>query len=98
MGKMTVKTLLDIVSDLASYGDELTVYAVEPWTCESVAFVAMEPDDGTVPPECASHGAVYFIELFIAKEFLVGWAASQAGDVPHKEACERLIQYATDDA
>lgn len=93
--------ILDIVADLAAQDGELTIYAKEPWSCESEAELAREPDAGGLPPEAAAIGATYFIEVFIANEFLKGWRgwrASQNQSATAKEQSERLIQYAINDA
>jgi hypothetical protein len=90
--------LVEVVSNLASYDEELTIYAKEPWTCDSEAILAYESDAGGVPPEATGTGATYFIEVFIANEFLDGWRNSQQRAVTAQEQCERLIQYAIHDA
>jgi hypothetical protein len=93
-----VMRLIDIVADLKTYDEELTIYAKEPWSCDSEAVLAREPDAVEPPPEAAAIGAVYFIEVFVANEFLDGWRANQQRSVTTKEQCERLIQYAINDA
>lgn len=95
---MNAMKLVDIVGDLSSYDDELTIYAKEPWTCDSEAILAREPDSGGVPQEAAAIGATYFVELFVAKEFLEGWRDSEQRAVSSREQCERLIHYAVHDA
>lgn len=95
MGKVKLK---EVVSSLAAYGEELTIYAKEPWTCDSEAILAREPDAGGVPPEATDMGATYFIEVFVANEFLHGWRRSQERACTAEEQCERLIQYAIHDA
>jgi hypothetical protein len=90
--------LLDVVTNLSEYDEELTIYAKEPWTCDSEAVVAREPDTGGVPPDAAGMNASYFIEIFVAKEFLEGWRANIQRDVSAEEQCDRLIYYAVHDA
>jgi hypothetical protein len=90
--------LIDIVGNLGSYDEEMTIYAAKPWTCDSQALVAREPDQGGLPSEATTRSVEYFIEVFIATEFLEGWIAAQAGTTSAREQCERLIQYATHDA
>ena len=90
--------IVDIVADLAAHGEGLTIYAREPWSCDSEAVLAREPDAGGLPPEATAIGAVYFIEVFVANEFLDDWRASQQRSVTAKEQCQRLIQYAINDA
>lgn len=91
-------TLLDVVTNLDTFDSESTIYAAEPWSRTSAAVVATEPDDGSVPRDAASLGATYFIEVFVAHEFLAGWKSSVNPDASETEQCERLIQYAINDA
>ena len=93
-----MKKLLEIVDDLAAYDDELTIYACKPWSCDSVAIVAREPDAGGLPPEAVSCGAEYFIEIFVAKEFLEGWVSNESAPPTVNAQCDRLIHYAEFDA
>jgi hypothetical protein len=90
--------LADIVLNLTADDQELTVYAIKPWSCDSEAVLAREPEAGGLPAEATAIGASYFIEVFVANEFLDGWRASQQRAVTAKEQCERLIQYAINDA
>lgn len=90
--------LVEIVAELAAHDDELTIYAKEPWTCDSETVVVREPDAGDRPAEATAIDASYFIEVFVAKEFLDGWRASQEPTATAQEQCERLIQYAINDA
>src|SRR5262245_39501929 len=94
---MTTLRLMDVVKNLDAFDEELTIYAVRPWTAESEAIVARESDTGNPPPEANSRHAAYFIEIAIAREFLEDWAASD--DRPTtQEQCDRLIRYAAHDA
>ncbi|HEY0990355.1 MAG TPA: hypothetical protein VGD80_25055 [Kofleriaceae bacterium] len=90
--------LIDVVSNLSSQDSELMIYATKPWTGDSLAVVAREPDDGGVPPEAAFLGAEYFIEVFVAEEFLQDWIATSPEPRSDVDRCERLIQYAINDA
>jgi hypothetical protein len=95
---MSTTKLIDVVANLDSYDADLTIYAVKPWTCDSEVIVAREPEQGGVPHEAESCNAEYFIEVFVAKEFLEGWVASEARPTSVREQCERLIHYAVYDA
>ena len=91
-------TILDIVRDIDTLDPDLTIYARSPWTCESEAILAVEPEDGkTDPPEAVSKGVNYFIEVDIAKEFLDDWQNSVDRKIPLLERCERLVYYAEHD-
>lgn len=99
LGKiMIVLKLSEIVERLGSLDPENTIYATEPWSCDSLAVVAREPDDGGVPPEAAHIAASYFLEVFIAMEFLEDWQQYVAPRASRRELCERLIAYAVNDA
>jgi hypothetical protein len=95
---MNVLKLIDVVAQLVSYDPELTIYAAKPWTCDSEAVVAREPEDGGLPPEAAARRCEYFIEVFVAKEFLEGWIAVEGRSTSAREQCDRLIHYAVYDA
>lgn len=90
--------LLEVVDNLSSYDSDLTIYAVEPWTCDSEVVVSRQRGRGRRPAEAESIGAAYFIEIIIALEFLDGWRSTQSRPLSAREQCERLIHYATYDA
>lgn len=91
---MSALKLIDVVTNLKTYDETLTIYVTEPWTCDSEAVLAIEPDEGGLPDEAKSRGAEYFIEVFVATEFLV----SLIGRKSAQELCERLIYYALHDS
>jgi len=68
-----VRKLIDIIGSLASFDDELTIYATEPWTENSNALVALEPEEGGLPPEVANADMKYFLEIFTANEVVEGF-------------------------
>jgi hypothetical protein len=88
----------DVVKRLASLDQEATIYAAEPWTSESAAVVAAEPESGAVPEPAGREGLKYFLEVFLACEFLDGWESTLGRAPSDEERCERLIRYAIDDA
>ena len=96
MGKIT--KLLDIVGRLSDFDEDDTIYVAEPWTEDSAAMVAPEPDEGLVPKKAAKAGLTYFIEIFIAIEFTEAWVASQEEKPSLSAICQRLVEYATNDA
>jgi hypothetical protein len=105
---MTLFEVVDRLDDLDETNDLLTIYAVEPWRPESEAVVADQPEDGntSVTFKAASGAdASYFLEVFVAKEFLRDWrAGGYRPSLPEnrssslEEDCERLILYAIHDA
>lgn len=91
-------TLAEAIRDLEALDDDSTIYAAAPWTAESRCVVAREPDDGRVPREAQRHGLTYFLEVSIARDFADGWASSLGQEPTPAQKCNRLIQYARDDA
>jgi len=94
---MSTLKLIDVVTNLKSYDEDLTLYVTKPWTYDSEAVLALEPDQGGLPDEAKSHGAEYFIEVFVATDFLDGYIEN-SGPKSAQEQCERLIYYALHDS
>jgi hypothetical protein len=90
--------LLEVVSLLPGLDDTHTIYAKQPWSCTSEAILAVEPTDGGLPLEAKQSGLEYFLEVFIAKEFLEGWFSNLQTKPTLLAQCERLVQYAENDA
>jgi len=91
-------SLIDIVQNINEQDDGMTIYVEKPWSCSSKAALAIEPEDGCLPAELESTEFEYFLEIFIAKEFLKDWTESMADFVSTEQQCERLIKFAQDDA
>lgn len=91
-------TLNDVIKQLDSLDDENTIYVKKPWSPDSEAIVATEPDEGGVPDEAAKINAEYFLEIFLANEFLEGWLSNLDQEPSVKDQCLRLIKYAENDA
>ena len=96
MGEVT--RLGDAIRQLASLDQDATIYAAEPWSDESTAIVAIEPDSGGVPENAAMRGLKYFLEVAVARDFLEGWESTLDSTPTELERCDRLIRYAIDDA
>lgn len=90
--------LIDVINQLDSFGDESTIYVEQPWNPDSIALVAVESEEGGIPDEAAKINAEYFLEVFLANEFLEGWLANLDQTPPIKDQCLRLIKYAENDA
>lgn len=90
--------LADVCRRLHELPAEDTIYARSPWSPDSEAVVATEPDEGGLPMAAAERGLSYFIEVVLAREFLADWYAAQAAEVSDESACQRLIAYAEHDA
>jgi hypothetical protein len=91
-------TLADAVREIKQLDREMTIYARPPWQPTSIAVVASEPNDGSLPSEAEKHGCVYFLEVFIAADFLEDWQSTPAKRPSPEESCSRLINYAENDA
>jgi hypothetical protein len=96
MGQLT--TLLNAVQNLDSFDAEFTIYAAKPWTSTSKAMVALESDSGNEPSEANALGLHYFLEIYIAQDFLESWVSSLKHTPTIEEKCARLIKYAISDA
>jgi hypothetical protein len=94
----TTMKLLKVIQELDTLDKESTIYASKPWTESSTAMVLPEPEAGDIPREADELGLNYFIEVFIAHEFLTDWEANLDKTPTIHEKCERLIQYAINDA
>lgn len=90
--------LIEAVRDLESFDEENTIYAAKPWTESSVALIAKEPASGGLPEDVRKIGLKYFLEVFIAREFLEDWLNNLQKIPTLQEKCARLIHYANDDA
>lgn len=90
--------LIEAIRDLASLDEANTIYASEPWTPDSEVIVAPEPSSGGLPEEAKRLGLKYFLEVFIARDFLGGWSANLHEEPTLQEKCARVIKYAITDA
>lgn len=88
----------DVIDRLSEFDSEDTIYALEPWTEQSGAMVAREPDAGGPPLEASDAGMKYFLEIRIAQEFVEDWLASLGEQPMPSTVCQRLINYAINDA
>lgn len=93
-----VGRLIDIVARLSDFDEYDTIYAAEPWMEDSDAMVATPLDTGRSPPEAVEAGFDYFLEIHISIEVIEGWIASLTDNPSLSETCQRLIEYATNDA
>jgi hypothetical protein len=91
-------TLIEVIRDLKSFDNEGIICATKPWTDNSAAIVVVEPGARTLPAEAARLGMEYFLDIFVAREFLEGWGKSLGANPSLQEQCARLIQYAVNDA
>jgi hypothetical protein len=93
-------TLIELLEHEAEWTDDDTdIYVAQPWQCGSKAILVSPAPATTEPIEQHGQRYAYFLETFIAREFMHGYAASAEGaDASAEKRCERLIRYAIDDA
>jgi hypothetical protein len=94
----TTMTLLQIVEELDSLDKTSTIYAADPWMENSKAMVLPEPETRGLPPEAKKFGLKYFLEVFIAQDFIEEWAENLDVAPTSQQKCLRLVQYATNDS
>ena len=89
-------TLFEIFQQIDSQDAEGTIYAQAPWTLDSKAAVAIEgsEEEKTIKES----GMEYFLEIFIATDFLTDWKEAHSEPLTSEAACNRLILYAINDA
>jgi hypothetical protein len=88
----------DVIDRLSEFDSEDTIYASEPWTENSEAVVAREPDEGGLPSDALHAGTKYFLEVGIANEVMQDWVASLNERPEPSAVCRRVIDYAINDA
>jgi len=85
-------------SDLGD-DDEATIYVERPWSPDAEAIVLSLAPQATTPVEREGRQFDYFLEAFIARDFLDDLEASgEAKTMSEIERCERIIRYAEADA
>lgn len=90
--------LIHVIAKLSEFDELQTIYARQPWTANSHAMVAQETDSGELPLEAQRLGCSYFLEVIIAREFLEDWNNGPGKTATIESQCDRLIQYAMNDA
>lgn len=90
--------LNELIDRLDSLDSESTIYAAKPWKHESEVWFGVEPEEGGLPEETKVLGLDYFLEVFIAQEFMEDWTTSLGRQPSLEEKCDRIIDYASFDA
>ena len=90
--------LIEVIRDLQSFDKEGIICAAKPWTENTEAIVVVQPQARRLPDEAQRLGMEYFMEVFIAREFLQDWAANLKTEPTIQEKCARIIKYAITDA
>jgi hypothetical protein len=91
-------TLIEIIRDLDVFDVEGMICASPPWTADSEATVIVEPQARQFPAAAEKLGLEYFLDVFIARDFLEDWIANLDTEPTSQQKCERLIKYASNDA
>lgn len=79
--------------------EEATIYVARPWSPEADAIVVSPAPSTTSPVERDGRAFDYFLEGFLAREFLEDLEASgEFKGASERQLCERLIRYADADA
>ena len=87
--------LIDAVQQIDALDANATLYVRHPWEPSSDTEIAVEGTDDE--EKLRSDGLSYFLEVLIAKDFLIGWQQTQRRAPTVKQSCNRLIEYATND-
>ncbi len=93
-----VMKLGDVIDRLAECDSEDTIYAAEPWTEQSEAIVLREPDTGGLPSEALDNDMKYLLEVSIARDFIKDWISFLKEHPAPSVLCQRVIEYAINDA
>ena len=95
-----VKTLKELLENLESLDDELTIYAKSDpeWSPDSYAIACSPLQDGTTKPPPEAVGMEYFLEVFIAKEVVEDLESIGQTKPSLQEICNAVIHYAKYDA
>jgi len=88
--------LIDTVRQLDGLPTEHTIYVRHPWSTVSESAVAEEGSGEE--KRLRSEGLSYFLEVFIAKNFLDDWKGTMKQVPTDDQLCTRLIEYASNDA
>ncbi len=89
--KMKLIEILNEIRERDSLNDRMTVYVKREWTPNSEAILTQQPEDGSTVP---IDGHDYFLEAFIIKDWLDDLDSPEVTS----EQCNRIIQYAINDA
>lgn len=89
--------LLDLRAFRQDWTGEQIIYVTQPWSCDADALVSIDSPDTTDSIIQSGKRYEYFLEGFIARDFLEDLGVSVDVAVDGK-VCARLIRYAIDDA
>jgi hypothetical protein len=87
--------LRELLCRRRDWSEDDTIFVVEPWNGDSAALLSSEAMETTDPIIQSGKRYAYFLDGFVARDFLDDLGAP---DDVGEAACERLIRYAIDDA
>ena len=91
--------LIEAIRDSADWGDDLVIYVLAPWSPDADTVFVVAEGNSAEPVTFHGRQYDYFLETFIARDFIEDFAASLEGaSATERDRCERLIRYAQDDA
>ena len=91
--------LIEIFEEAVEQGDDDTTFYVEwPWAPDAEAILVSPSPDTTEPVERDGRSYDYFLEVFIAREVIEDFAATEGESASRLRRCKRLILYAETDA
>jgi hypothetical protein len=91
--------LIELVRRAATWVDDDVIYVEAPWSPDADAVFVVAEGRGAESVTFHAKQYDYFLETFIARDFLEDYAASTEGvSATEREQCECLIRYARDDA
>jgi hypothetical protein len=82
---------LNLINTKDDFDALMTVYVKKQWDTDSETIIVPQPEDGRIAPV---DGHDYFLEVFIIKDWLMDLGSSEVSE----ETCNRIIQYAINDA
>ena len=91
--------LIALLRTANEWDDDATIYVAQPWTCDADAILVTPAPVSNASVERDGTAYDYFLETFVAREFMEDLGRSEEGsDASEAARCERLISYAENDA
>jgi hypothetical protein len=95
-GEMT--TLLEIIEQLPNLEASKAISAAVPWQPASLAIIACERPDGSLPAEARALSCRYFLDVAFCRAAMIGFRAWLKREPTLEESCIELIRWATKSA
>ena len=91
-------TLEELVHNINEQDENLIIFQKEVLSIDSEVVLFERDDDDSTTRTNDGIKYVYFLEMFLAQEFVSDWIESQKIKPDTREIAQRLLQYATYDA